>query len=39
MVAKDIKNIKEDSIFDDVYDREKWRGFMIAAMASNVPTS
>jgi len=25
-----IKNIKKDSVFDDAYDREKWRGFVMA---------
>jgi len=30
VVAQDIKNIKEDSVFDNAYDREKWRGFVIA---------
>jgi len=28
VVAQDIKDIKEDSVFDDAYDREKWRGYM-----------
>jgi len=34
-----VKDIKEDSIFDDAYDREKWRGFMMAAMTVDGPTS
>jgi len=32
VVAQNIKNIKENSIFDDAYDRVKWRGFVMAAM-------
>jgi len=35
VVAQDIKNIKVDSVFDDAYDREKWRGVVMAAMALN----
>lgn len=34
----DIKNIKEDLTFDDAYEGEKWRGFVMAAMALNGPT-
>lgn len=30
-----IKNIKEESIFDDVYDREMWKGFAMTVMALN----
>jgi len=37
VIAQDIKNIEEESSFDDAYDREKWRGVMIAAMALNGP--
>ncbi|XP_029342105.1 uncharacterized protein LOC115033526 [Acyrthosiphon pisum] len=32
VIAQDIKNIEEASSFDDAYDREKWRGFVMAAM-------
>jgi len=39
VITQDIENIKEDSAFDDAYDREKWRGFVMAAMAFNEPTS
>jgi len=39
VVAQDIKNIKEYLIFDETYDREKWRGFMMAAMTLNGLTS
>lgn len=39
VVAQDIKGIKEDSVFDDEYDREKWRGYVMAAMALNGLTS
>ncbi|KAE9522716.1 hypothetical protein AGLY_016879 [Aphis glycines] len=39
VIAQDIKNIEEASSFDDAYDREKWRGFVMAAMALNGPIS
>jgi len=41
VIAQDIKNIEEESSFDDAYDREKWRDFVIvmAAMAFNGPIS
>lgn len=37
IMAQEIKNIKEVSMFDDksYYDRVKWRNFVIAAMALN----
>jgi len=39
VVAQDIKDIKEDSVFDDAYDRERWRGYVMEAMAINGLTS
>jgi hypothetical protein len=36
-IAQDIKNIEEESSFDDAHDREKWRGVVMAAMALNGP--
>jgi len=39
VIAHDIKNIEEESSFDDAYDREKWRDFVMAAMALNEPIS
>jgi len=39
VVVQDIKDIKEDSVFDDAYDREKWRGYVMAMMALNCLTS
>jgi hypothetical protein len=39
IVAQEIKNIVKESSFDDTYDRKKWRGFVIAAMALNGPIS
>jgi hypothetical protein len=39
VIARDIKNIKEESSFDDAYDREKLRGLVMAAMALNGPIS
>jgi len=39
VMAQDIKNIKEDSVFDDAYNREKWKGFLMAATAFNELTS
>jgi len=39
VVAQDIKDKKEDSVFDDGYDRERWRGYVMAAMALNRLTS
>ncbi|VVC31329.1 Hypothetical protein CINCED_3A000160 [Cinara cedri] len=38
VIAQDIKNVEESS-FDDAYDREKWRGVVMAAMALNGPIS
>jgi len=35
VVAQDIKNIKEDSTFNDSYDRKKWRGLVMTVMALN----
>lgn len=37
--AQDIKNIKDDSNFDDSYDGEKWRGFVIATVTLDGMTS
>ncbi|KAF0759756.1 Uncharacterized protein FWK35_00005751 [Aphis craccivora] len=39
VVAQDIKDIKDNSVFDDVYDREKWRGYVMEVMALNGLTS
>lgn len=39
VIAQDIENIEEESTFDNAYDREKWRGFVIAAMALDRPIS
>lgn len=36
VVTQAIKNIKEDSIFDAAYDTEKWKGFVMATMATMV---
>jgi len=30
---QDIKNIEEESYFDHANNREKWRGFVMAAIA------
>jgi len=38
-LAQDIKDIKEDSVFDDEYDREKWRGYVMAVIALSGLTS
>ncbi|VVC41594.1 Ribonuclease H-like domain [Cinara cedri] len=38
VIDQDIKNVEESS-FDDAYDREKWRGVVMAAMALNGPIS
>jgi len=35
VVVQDINDIKEDSIFDDAYDRERMRGFKMAVMTLN----
>lgn len=37
IIAQDIKNIEEESSFDDAYNREKWRGVVMAVMALNGP--
>jgi len=39
VIAQDIKKIEEESSFDDAYDREKWRGFVMAVMELNGPIS
>lgn len=39
VTAQDIKNIEEESSFDNAYDREKLRGFGTATMALNGPIS
>lgn len=33
--AQGIKNIEEESTFDDAYGREKWRGIVILTMVLN----
>lgn len=38
VITQDIKNI-EESTFDDAYGREKWRSFVMTAMALNGPIS
>lgn len=38
-VAQDIKNIKEESTFDDSYEKENWRGWMMVEMAIDMPTT
>ncbi|KAF0772972.1 Uncharacterized protein FWK35_00009727 [Aphis craccivora] len=37
VIAQDIKNIEEESFFDDSYVREKWRVVVMAAMTLNGP--
>jgi hypothetical protein len=34
VTAQDIKNIEEESSFDDAHNGEKWRGFVMAAMGT-----
>jgi len=29
VIAQHIENIKENSTFDETYDRENWRGFVM----------
>jgi len=38
-LTQDIENFKENSTFNEAYDREKLRGFVVAAMVLSEPIS